>query len=199
MNYNQEVTAKNVIEILNIGSSTLRKWCIALEEAGYLFNRDSRNQRLFNENDIAYLKYFRQLVQENRLMLRDAVIIIVKKSRMESPTLIHNLNKMNFLTQDELVDEMMQLIRIQRRFFESQEKVNNNLFLQLKDLNGKVDKSQEELKTFIFKCNKQSEERLLNLIKNELEKLLVEEEIDLNEKENRNQNIMKKLFEGIRR
>lgn len=74
--------AKNtheVIEILNIGGSTLRKWCIALEDNGYVFTRVEQKKRLFYQNDIDMLQHFKVLVQDHKMQLDQASKVVIPK------------------------------------------------------------------------------------------------------------------------
>lgn len=48
--------AKELAEHLNIGSSTLRKWSLELEQAGYKFLRDEHNRRAYVEHDALALR-----------------------------------------------------------------------------------------------------------------------------------------------
>lgn len=43
--YEKAYTPKEIILTLDIGDSTLRKWCLALEKKGYLFIRNDQNKR----------------------------------------------------------------------------------------------------------------------------------------------------------
>ncbi|MEB4857285.1 DUF3967 domain-containing protein [Priestia megaterium] len=55
---------KEVAERLNIGESTLRKWCLALEENGYQFTKGQRGVRAFLERDIDVLTKMRNVLNE---------------------------------------------------------------------------------------------------------------------------------------
>lgn len=74
---------KEVIIDLDIGDSTFRKWCIALEEAGYLFSRTDNNRRVFFDRDHIVLKQFQNLVQVQNMSLQNAAIIIASKYKDE--------------------------------------------------------------------------------------------------------------------
>src|SRR5690606_41940610 len=63
MNFDGVYSPKDMAKILDIGDSTLRKWCIALEENDLFFARTENNKRLFTDQDIVILKTFRDLVQ----------------------------------------------------------------------------------------------------------------------------------------
>lgn len=65
--------AKEVIERLQIKSSTLRNWCKVLEESNINFERNDRDQRIFFESDIALLEKMKFLLQEEGKTLKEAV------------------------------------------------------------------------------------------------------------------------------
>lgn len=56
---------KEVSEVLKVGDSTLRKWCIALEKEGYTFTKAVRNSRAFIQKDIVVLEDIKLLLQES--------------------------------------------------------------------------------------------------------------------------------------
>jgi DNA-binding transcriptional MerR regulator len=72
-------SSKEVVENLGIGDSTLRKWCLALEEQHYSFMRTSQNKRLFSEKDLFVLSQFKILVQDKNLSMTNAAEVIASK------------------------------------------------------------------------------------------------------------------------
>jgi hypothetical protein len=64
---------KEVAETLEIGTSTLRKWALALENQGYEFVRGEKNSRAFLERDIVVLRRMKELIQ-NAGMTTDAAV-----------------------------------------------------------------------------------------------------------------------------
>jgi hypothetical protein len=68
---------------LGIGGSTLRKWCMLLEQHGYRFLRDSQNRREFRQTDVTALRMFQELTKEQLLPLEEAAVLIV--NRMGQP------------------------------------------------------------------------------------------------------------------
>lgn len=72
-------SAKDITLSLNIGDSTLRKWCLSLEEHGYTFYRTDQNKRLFTEKDIIVLRHFQQLVKEKNMSMNNAALIVTSK------------------------------------------------------------------------------------------------------------------------
>lgn len=58
-----------VANLLGVGGSTLRKWCLAIEAQCYYFGRTENQKRVFNEKDITVLKHFKHLVQVQNMSL----------------------------------------------------------------------------------------------------------------------------------
>ncbi|MGG1215875.1 DUF3967 domain-containing protein [Priestia endophytica] len=75
---------KEVAERLNIGQSTLRKWCAALEENGYRFTKGQRGVRAFLESDIEVLGKMKVVLNEIGTTLEEAVKIALDE-REDAP------------------------------------------------------------------------------------------------------------------
>jgi len=71
-------TSKEVSAILDIGDSTLRKWCIAIEEQEYFFSRTDGNKRLFFKRDLDLLKRYRKYVQVQNISMSNAAKLVVE-------------------------------------------------------------------------------------------------------------------------
>lgn len=64
---------------LDISDSTLRKWALSLETAGYKFKRTAHNRRVFNPEDHIVLSNFKHLVQEKNMSYENAAVIVASK------------------------------------------------------------------------------------------------------------------------
>lgn len=67
---------------LNIGRSTLRKWALALEKTGYIFERDEHGNRAFLEHDAIALKAFKDCLTA-RMTIENAASFISEKYKRE--------------------------------------------------------------------------------------------------------------------
>jgi DNA-binding transcriptional MerR regulator len=76
--------SKDIALSLDIGDSTLRKWCLALEEHEYSFYRTDQNKRMFTEKDIIVLKHFQQLVKEKNMSMNNAALIVTSRFKKEA-------------------------------------------------------------------------------------------------------------------
>ncbi|PGK04578.1 hypothetical protein COC97_14680 [Bacillus anthracis] len=69
----QTYWGSEVAKNLGIGSSTLRKYCLALEEAGYPFERGSNNSRIFYHKDVATIERLITSVNKKNITLEQAI------------------------------------------------------------------------------------------------------------------------------
>lgn len=53
-----------VAERLQMGKSTLRRWCLELEKQGYVFSKGEQESRAFTERDVLILEKVRKLHNE---------------------------------------------------------------------------------------------------------------------------------------
>ncbi|MBJ8055874.1 DUF3967 domain-containing protein [Bacillus cereus] len=71
----QTYWGSEVAKNLGIGSSTFRKYCLALEEAGYSFERGNNNSRIFYHNDVATIERLIVAMRKKNLRLDQAIYL----------------------------------------------------------------------------------------------------------------------------
>ncbi|MFT4139822.1 MAG: DUF3967 domain-containing protein [Bacillus sp. (in: firmicutes)] len=69
----QTYWGSEVAKNLGIGSSTLRKYCLALEEAGYPFERGNNNSRIFYHTDVVTIERLVTVMNKKSVTLEQAV------------------------------------------------------------------------------------------------------------------------------
>lgn len=69
----QTYWGSEVAKNLGIGSSTLRKYCLALEEAGYPFERGNTNSRIFYHKDVATIERLVTAMNKKNVTLEQAI------------------------------------------------------------------------------------------------------------------------------
>lgn len=163
--------AKNtneVIEILNIGASTLRKWCLALEEEEYSFTRVEQNKRLFYQNDIDMLQHFQKLVQEHKMQLDQAskvVIPMFQKDKEEVKAEVFPTGTTSVTAKNEVfqqgttlvtVDILEQLLKQQEQRFEQMldEKLEQRDIKLSMTIKAEMEQRQKEVATAIEEATK---------------------------------------------
>lgn len=86
----QTYWGSEVAKNLGIGSSTLRKYCLALEEAGYSFERGNNNSRIFYHNDVATIERLIVAMRKKNLRLDQAInLAMISVTKNEVATTEH--------------------------------------------------------------------------------------------------------------
>lgn len=70
---------KEMATTFDIGDSTLRKWCLALENNGYVFMRNENNGRVFTDSDLVILRHFQTLVKQYNTQLENAAMLVIDR------------------------------------------------------------------------------------------------------------------------
>ncbi|MFE6709083.1 DUF3967 domain-containing protein [Bacillus thuringiensis] len=73
----QTYWGSEVAKNLGIGSSTLRKYCLSLEEAGYPFERGNNNSRIFYHKDVATIERLVAAMNKKNVTLEQAINLAI--------------------------------------------------------------------------------------------------------------------------
>jgi DNA-binding transcriptional MerR regulator len=171
-NIEKSYTTKEISLTLDIGTSTLRKWCIALEENGYTFIRNMQNGRSFLERDIVALKHFGHLVQKENFTLENASKIVSSKYQGEAfairtPAVLQDEEKRerDFERYDEVVNLLKEQIEFNRELLErlnkQQKYIEERLDERDKQLIESIKVSQETKKEILQLAAAQEEKKSL--------------------------------------
>lgn len=148
-------TTKDVSDYLNIGTSTLRKWCISLEENGYMFSRVEHNKRLFIERDLIALRQLKTLIQEEHFSLTNASKVIIsrhigKASESRTPGVLQNHSD-NTRSLPVLIEALTEQIEQQNEtmkkyesYIENQHEFNQTLMNRLEKRDKYIEERIEE-------------------------------------------------------
>ena len=77
-----------VAKMVGIGASTLRKYCISIEEKGYLFERRINRSRIFYEQDIVLIKRIITMILKKHATLEQAIDLCIPKVLLNNTILI---------------------------------------------------------------------------------------------------------------
>lgn len=161
-------STKEVVANLSIGDSTLRKWCLALEEQNYNFIRTDQNKRLFTDKDLLVLTQFRVLVQDKNMSINNAAAVVAAKYVKEpfsNETEVEQLPSPPFVneTLQELKTEMEQIKEMNRlllsRLDEQHKYIEKRLDERDQLLMQSIRTSQETKKLLLEAQAKQEEEQ----------------------------------------
>jgi hypothetical protein len=109
--------SREVAELLGISDSTLRKYCLLLEQNAYIFLRDDNNRRAFIERDVIALRQFQEMAKSSNMTLEDAALAVISAIKEDEttgivPSMAPHTSASNHNSQryDELVGRLQQLI-----------------------------------------------------------------------------------------
>ncbi|MGP9043231.1 hypothetical protein [Cytobacillus kochii] len=179
--------SKEISAILDIGDSTLRKWCLAIEEQKYYFPRTEGNKRLFFKKDVEMLKQFRKYVKVQNLSMNDASRLVVEDLDGVISEENEQENGKNSVlvgrSDSEIIQRLVEHIERQEQFIEKQETFNKELLVRL-----------EEQRTYFREHNEQRDQYLMETLEKNFEqqKQIAVAKEEENPKENIS--IWKRLF-----
>lgn len=165
-NFEKASTVKEISLVLDVGTSTLRKWCLALEENGYSFHRTEKNNRLFLEHDLVALKYFKELVQDKQFTLKNASNVVTSRFKgeftegeaSESRTPNNDLLTSSSKRSDEILEELLEKSKKQDEFNQ-----------EILSLNQRLVEKLDAQHRYIEDSIKKRDELLMQTIKENLE------------------------------
>lgn len=124
--------SRELADLLQIGNSTLRKWCRLLEAHGYRYIKDEHDRRAFTDHDALALRYFKELTQEKGVSLDIAAKAVVERFSREATRFVslgdtpiferydsamHRIED-HMKRQEDLNVRLLQELADQRRFIE---------------------------------------------------------------------------------
>lgn len=135
-------STKQIADNLSISTSTLRKYCLLLEQAGYKFERTENNQRIYFDSDMLALRHLKKLTQEDGMTLENAVKSIADKGALRED--ITGSDSVDNTKLEEKIDELMTYIKRQDERLEKQEQFNRELVKRLEEQNKYIANSMEK-------------------------------------------------------
>lgn len=104
--------SKDVAKKFDITTSTLRRWAIALEKKGYLFERNDKNQRIFYKHDYDALTKLKELLN-NSVPFENAIEVVVSTIQNDSeepktPSVYNNSVRLSKGELREMIKELLE-------------------------------------------------------------------------------------------
>lgn len=109
-----------VASYLEIGESTLRKWCMELERNGYIFIKGVKDSRAFTDHDLKALMHFKQLTKGKKHTKEQAAKSVVEKFSREGvnerTTPIPMDNTRSYENLENMIKELLEQNKKQEEF-----------------------------------------------------------------------------------
>jgi transposase len=148
-----------VSKMLNVGESSLRKWCIALEKNGYNFIKGHKQSRAFTDHDIKALMYFRDLTRLQNYKIEQAAEIVAKKfAQREFPS----ENGRTTPIQEEHTHSLKEMENMMKKLIEhteKQEEFNLALLKRLEEQERYIKQSIEKRDQLLLESLRESQEK----------------------------------------
>jgi DNA-binding transcriptional MerR regulator len=146
------ISPKQVYVKLGIGDSTLRKWCLALEQNHIYFSRTDNNRRIFFEKDLELLRQFRNLVQVQNFSIENAAIVVASKKKEEASAEENSKNGVPAIRDSsEVIQKLLEHI-------ERQEHFNQELLKRLDEQQAYIDERMEKRDQLLLEQVKEASE-----------------------------------------
>ncbi|MFT9494236.1 MULTISPECIES: hypothetical protein [Bacillota] len=150
----------DVATILKIQESTLRKYCIMLEKAGYKIHKNEHGHRGFYDKDVITLKKLLEIKKHPDMTLEQACNAVISWIR-ESGGTKHDTTDISPYNQHNTSDDDNSIGQFRKEFQEYQKQ--QEVFQ--KELINQLNKQNEYIKNSL----NERDERLLNAIKQSME------------------------------
>jgi DNA-binding transcriptional MerR regulator len=145
-------TTKQVADNLGIVTSTLRKYCLMLEDeklGNYRFERNEKDQRIFYDHDVIALRLLKKLTQEDGITLENAVKTVGGKARnreefvSETPeeSETPSVTVTDLQRHEDKLDQILEYVKRQDERIEQQERFNRELITKLDEQNRYIKES----------------------------------------------------------
>lgn len=159
---NKAYWARDVAKALDISESTLRKYCLVLEKAGYHFLRGDNGRRAFLDRDILTLRKFQELSSKKGTTLDDAavtVMSVVDTVHSVDSTSITLADMNRSLTLEERFLPILQSLieqneLLRRELTETKKLIINQMAIDNQEINEKLDAIITETRTERQKKNR---------------------------------------------
>nr|WP_052516559.1 MerR family transcriptional regulator [Paenibacillus popilliae] len=148
--------ANQVATILDVSKSTLRKWSLALEAAGYVFVRDEHDRRCYIERDIPVLRRMKTMLDDGMTMENAALVGIALEKPRENEVMSGSVNMVVHAQNMRLEDRYLEIVaqnqkmraileRLEERMQEQQENMRQQLAVQRQYIEESLHRRDEQL------------------------------------------------------
>ncbi|MGE6721066.1 DUF3967 domain-containing protein [Peribacillus frigoritolerans] len=162
-------TTKQVADNIGVVTSTLRKYCLLLEDerlGNYQFERNEKEQRIFYDHDVIALRLLKKMTQEEGVTLENAVKIVGDKVRSreefvsESPEEPEtpSVTAADLKRYEDKIDEIVKFTFRQEERMQNLERFNRELLAKLDEQNRYIQESFTKRDEQIMKSMREVQE-----------------------------------------
>jgi DNA-binding transcriptional MerR regulator len=165
-----QYSPKEMSDLLGVGDSTLRKYCIAIENHNYFFSRTDNQRRVFFDKDVVVLKAFRDLVKVQNMSMENASAIVASKYKDETSEQTDSANNVPDIRSEEnhivkLVERMEQMENTQNQLIE----LNTQLLKRLDEQQKYIEERLEKRDNLLMESIRESQETKQLLLEHQKE------------------------------
>ncbi|MFP7176855.1 DNA-binding protein [Priestia filamentosa] len=158
--------AKNVAINLEVTTSTLRRWSIELEKAGYTFERNDKDQRIYYQHDINAFKRLKKLISEGTILI-DAINTVVSMDSetidaQKTPSVYQSETRLTVQHIEEILDKKINKA-IQKAYEDGRKQGQEETLKQIERLEQRSNERDEKLMS-IFRALQEEKEEVKQLI-----------------------------------
>lgn len=163
-----------VAKYLDIGESTLRKWCIELEKNGYIFIKGAKDSRAFTDHDLKALDYFKKLTKVEKHTLSQASVAVIAKYKREGENertpLAMEENNRSVEALEEKINELLQSQKELINYQEKQKEFNKTLLKMLESQEKYIKESLDKRDNLLIESIRKSQEEKAAAIESQKKK-----------------------------
>lgn len=161
--YEKAYSPKEISLTLDVGDSTLRKWCIALEKNGYEFIRNDQNNRVFVDADVVTLRHFKELVQNHSMQLSNAAMLVIDrfgKGPLQPRTGVVpvEITRDSNRSENEILTKLQTFIEQQEERYSKLEEFNKELIKRLDDQQNYIEERLNKRDELLMQSIRESQE-----------------------------------------
>ena len=153
--------AKDVAADLEVTTSTLRRWSIELEKAGYKFERNEKDQRIYYGRDFKAFRELKKLISNN-VVLIDAINAVVSMdveglNASQTPSVYREETRLTKQFLEEILDKKINKA-IQQAFEEGRQQGQREIKEMMKKIERKAEERDDNLMSVIRSIREEKEE-----------------------------------------
>ncbi|MED0675257.1 DUF3967 domain-containing protein [Aneurinibacillus thermoaerophilus] len=172
--FEKAYSTNEIATLLQIGDSTLRKWCIELEKNGYHFIRDDNDNRAFVDHDVIVLRQLQEMTRGRKTTIGTAAMLIAERFKHDDRTDRTGGVPIDLSRSNERYNTLLEEVKNTRQEFADyrtkQEAFNQALLEQLKKQQEYIEKSIKARDEQLMKAIREIQEARLQLAAAEQEK-----------------------------